>query len=115
MFNKVCKLKRKEFIKERRKHVENPCNDILASDRKRAAKDFKKAVRLSEKKFRQNITKYIREMKIKEPNAYWEMMEQIKLVSRINNMPDCNKFLEMFRNMGTAKVVGDVTPDMTLS
>ena len=49
-FNKECKLKRKEFNKARRKHFKNPSNETLANDRKRAAKDYKKAVRVSERK-----------------------------------------------------------------
>ena len=51
-------------------------------------------------------------MRTKEPKAYWEMINRTNKTSK-SNIPDCNKFFEMFRNMGTANIEGEVTPDIT--
>ena len=105
-FNKICKTKRKEFIKARRRHLKNPGNENLAKERKRAANEYRKTVRASERNCRQNFSQTIRSMKSTNPKAYWDIIN--KNNSNINlQMPDCNDFLEMFKNMGTDNLEGD--------
>jgi hypothetical protein len=86
-------------MKGRRKAKNNKGNLMLNIERKRLAKEYKKAIRKSYRKYKDNLAKTLTNLKCKNPKAYWNVLNGKK--SNNNKMPSCNAFLDMFKELNT--------------
>ena len=97
-FNDTCKLKRKQFLKAKKRANANKDNLVLKIERKRLAKEYKKCVRKQYRKYNSEIVNSLRRLKSNDPKSYWNIFNKQKKKS-FDKTPSCDVFLDMFKNL----------------
>ena len=73
-FSETCRTKRKQFIKGRRRAMNNKSNVMLFIESKRLAREYKTSVRKSYKKYKDDLAKSLRNLLCNNPKAYWNIL-----------------------------------------
>jgi hypothetical protein len=92
-FNEDCKNLRSEYFKVKNKLRKIPSDDLKEVFRLKS-KNYKKMVKITQKKFSKNLHKRLRELKSKNPKDYWA------IINKASNAQDKigNISMEIFMN-----------------
>ena len=99
--------------------MRNSRDENLRENRKKAAKDYKKAVRNSARNAQREIASQLRALKTKDPKAYWNIINRSKHAR--TTIPHCSDFFNLFNNMGgenegvNSNCAGDEDPTVLLN
>ena len=84
-FNDECKLKRRVFVKARRNALRHRSDNVLNTERRRAAKDYKKCVRKHLNHYKLNLATRLRQSQSSDPKVFWNILNGKKKKNAIQS------------------------------
>ena len=101
-YTKECKSKKKAYYKARKKSLFNTNNNYFREETKKAAKIYKREIRKCKRNFDLKVADEIRQLKCKDPKAYWNKLNMKNNVNKIQ--PTCSEFANMFKSLANETV-----------